>query len=41
MVGALILIPIVLYEYRVKREKKERAVLAQALGEREAMLATE
>lgn len=41
VVGALILIPIVLYEYRVKREKKERAVLAQALGEREAMLATE
>jgi MFS family permease len=41
VVGALILIPIVLYEYRVKREKRARAVLAQTLGERGAMLATE
>jgi sugar phosphate permease len=41
VIGALVLIPIVVYEHRVKREKKERAVLAQSLGEREAMLATE
>jgi sugar phosphate permease len=41
VVSAIVLIPIVFHEHRVKREKKARVVLAQALSEREALLTPE
>lgn len=41
VVSAIVLIPIVFYEHRVKREKKERAALAQTLDQRGVLLATE
>lgn len=36
-IGAFVLIPIVVYERRVKQEKREKAALAPTLGEREVL----